>query len=75
MSWRTKCNYCSYQNIKNDALKEGKIVTKIDRKGWPAIYVHPKEVPTEEATLDEEDGEPSKYFVAMIVELPEHCCC
>ena len=65
----SKCNYCTLQRIKANAMKNDKIVTV---KGGN-VYVHPFGAvnPTEPASPD--NG--NKYWVAWLMSIPDHCCC
>ncbi|MBU0598719.1 hypothetical protein KKF61_07105 [Patescibacteria group bacterium] len=56
----SRCNYCTFQSIKNKARKnKQKVIVKPDLKyklGGVNVYVNGK-------------------FMAWFMELPEHCCC
>lgn len=70
MSELTQCNFCSLEDIKRKAKREGKKVTLLPAKrdkyymGGLDVFVHPKKVkPTR------------RHLVAWFMELGNSCCC
>lgn len=73
MSELTPCNYCTFRRIKHRAaLRDWRVTKKVDKDGWTNIYVHPSNV-TE--FPNRYDGEPSRYFVASMMKITDHCVC
>lgn len=68
----TPCNHCSLNGIKWRAKQKGLKVTVRSEDGGTMVYVHPPEV-TEFPRRP--DGEPSKYFVAWLMGVTDHCVC
>ena len=67
MSELTTCNYCTLQNIRARARKNGLQVT-IEGSN---CYVHPRWVKLDRLNKDEKEP----YFVAWFMELTDHCVC
>lgn len=63
MSELTRCNYCTLEDIKRRAKKDGEVVTTRPAKGGGV------EVATHKP------GEEPKEFGVWFMVLPDHCCC
>lgn len=75
MSELTPCNFCSLSDIKYRAKQRGQVVTTlIDDAGWTDVYVHPSDV-TELPAKRGHDDEWSKYQVASMMKITDHCVC
>lgn len=74
MSELTPCNYCNLDRIRLRAKRQGQAVTtKVDDHGWTDVYVHPLDVT---ALPDRgHDDEWSKYQVASMMKITDHCVC
>lgn len=81
-----RCNYCTLQAIKAKARREHKRVTvlpsdpdedpKLDPPGYE-VFVHPAGVSEQELREDKErsEGGASKYWIAWLWEVTDHCVC
>lgn len=73
MSEYTQCNFCSFQNVKRRAHKEGNKITLMPggSMGGVEVFVHPADVEIEKLSEQERASWWSRWFM----ELPDHCCC
>ena len=76
MSYRTKCNFCTYQRLKSRAAEKHRSISVADGpNGFKDVFIYPPNMSIEEATRRQPDGEPGKYFVASFMVIPDQCCC
>lgn len=66
MSYR-QCNYCVFELIKSEAIKENKIVEIVNGN----VYVHSKNEVLD--TRSPDDG--NKQWQCWLMEIPNSCCC
>ena len=73
MSELTQCNYCSLRLIRNDAKREGRVVTLKPGGIGTKVFVHRQG----EALAPWIDGEPfgRSNQATEMTEIPDSCCC
>ena len=76
MSELTQCNYCSLQEVRSQAKRDGLKVSL--RPGWYGgtdIFVHPKDVKIPSGQQDDDSPLRMKYCARWMMEIGRSCCC
>lgn len=76
MSELTQCNFCSLQEVRRRAKKDGMRVTL--RPGWDGgtdVFVHPKNVTIPQGQQHDDSRFRKKYCRQWMKEIGEQCGC